>query len=174
MLVSSPKDSVMCLCLPDIYTTDAQGSPRPTGRSWSWLVERQLGGMQPSPFPLFFRYLVGWATPVVIDYQTGAQQVKVGQLSKRRCFFKSSARILSIPKGMLSKPLGETRRLNGGKAHLFGETGQQEGAHEIKKEKGDEETRDDVGGEMRAHDNPGQSRQPKCKKRDGGSAKPFR
>jgi immune inhibitor A len=69
--------------LPDIYTTDAQGSPS----NWaimdagSW--NGKLGGMQPAPFPLFFRYLIGWADPVELDYTTGATSAKVGQLSLR-------------------------------------------------------------------------------------------
>ena len=48
--------------LPDIYTTDAQGSPSNWAimEAGSW--NGKLGGMQPAPFPLFFRYLVGWAT----------------------------------------------------------------------------------------------------------------
>jgi immune inhibitor A len=43
----------------------------------------KLGGMQPAPFPLFFRYLVGWAKPVELDYATKPATVKVGQLSLR-------------------------------------------------------------------------------------------
>ena len=50
--------------LPDIYTTDAQASPS----NWSIMEAGSwngiLGGMQPAPFPLVFRYLVGWAKPV--------------------------------------------------------------------------------------------------------------
>ena len=56
--------------LPDIYTTDAQASPSNwaimEAGSWNGI----LGGMQPAPFPLFFRYLVGWAKPVELDYTT--------------------------------------------------------------------------------------------------------
>ena len=69
--------------LPDIYTTDAQASPS------NWIIMEagswngKLGGMTPAPFPLYFRYLVGWANPVVLDYSTGPKQVKVGQLSLR-------------------------------------------------------------------------------------------
>ena len=69
--------------LPDIYTTDAQGSPSNwaimEAGSWNGI----LGGMQPAPFPLFFRYLVGWANPVDLDYTTGPTSAKVGQLSLR-------------------------------------------------------------------------------------------
>jgi immune inhibitor A len=69
--------------LPDIYTTDAQGSPSNWAimEAGSW--NGKLGGMQPAPFPLFFRYLVGWADPVELDYTTGLTKVKVGQLSLR-------------------------------------------------------------------------------------------
>jgi len=69
--------------LPDIYTTDAQASPS----NWtifeagSW--NGPLGGMQPAPIPLVFRYLVGWAKPVELDYTTGPAFAKVGQLSLR-------------------------------------------------------------------------------------------
>jgi immune inhibitor A len=69
--------------LPDIYTTDAQGSPSNwaimEAGSWNGI----LGGMQPAPFPLFFRYLVGWATPEELDYTTDLAIAKVGQLSLR-------------------------------------------------------------------------------------------
>jgi M6 family metalloprotease-like protein len=69
--------------LPDIYTSDAQGSPSNWAimEAGSW--NGKLGGMTPAPFPLFFRMLIGWANPVVMDYQTVVQQVKVGQLSLR-------------------------------------------------------------------------------------------
>jgi immune inhibitor A len=69
--------------LPDIYTTDYQASPSNwaimEAGSWNGI----LGGMQPAPFPLFFRYLVGWADPVEVDYTTGPTSAKVGQLSLR-------------------------------------------------------------------------------------------
>ncbi|MGZ9234995.1 MAG: immune inhibitor A domain-containing protein [Anaerolineales bacterium] len=69
--------------LPDIYTTDAQGSPSNwaimEAGSWNGI----LGGMQPAPFPLFFRYLIGWADPVELDYTADSTLVKVGQLSLR-------------------------------------------------------------------------------------------
>ena len=68
--------------LPDIYTTDAQASPS----NWtimeagSW--NGPVGGMMPAPFSLFFRYLIGWAHPVELDYTTGQTIAKVGQLSQ--------------------------------------------------------------------------------------------
>ena len=69
--------------LPDIYTTDYQASPSNwaimEAGSWNGI----LGGMQPAPFPLYFRYLVGWAKPVELDYTTGVTTAKVGQLSLR-------------------------------------------------------------------------------------------
>jgi immune inhibitor A len=70
--------------LPDIYTTDYQASPSNWAimEAGSW--NGPLGGMQPAPFPLVFRYLVGWANPVELDYNiTQEQEVKVGQLSLR-------------------------------------------------------------------------------------------
>jgi immune inhibitor A len=69
--------------LPDIYTTDAQASPS----NWtifeagSW--NGPLGGMQPAPFPLVFRYLVGWAKPVELNYDSKTTFARVGQLSLR-------------------------------------------------------------------------------------------
>ena len=70
--------------LPDIYTTDADAS----GADWaimeagSW--NGRLGGMQPAPFPLYFRYLVGWADPIDVPYdKAGVTTTKVGQLSLR-------------------------------------------------------------------------------------------
>ena len=69
--------------LPDIYTTDAQASPS------NWVIfeagswNGPLGGMQPAPFPLVFRYMVGWANPVELDYTTGPTVATVGQLSLR-------------------------------------------------------------------------------------------
>ena len=69
--------------LPDIYTTDAQASPSNwaimEAGSWNGI----LGGMQPAPFPLYFRYLVGWANPVELNYTTGPTFTTVGQLSLR-------------------------------------------------------------------------------------------
>jgi immune inhibitor A len=69
--------------LPDIYTTDAQASPSNwaimEAGSWNGI----LGGMQPAPFPLVFRYLVGWAKPVELNYATGPTVATVGQLSLR-------------------------------------------------------------------------------------------
>jgi immune inhibitor A len=69
--------------LPDIYTTDYQASPS----NWSIMEAGSwngpLGGMQPAPFPLFFRYLIGWAKPVELDYTTGPTSAAVGQLSQR-------------------------------------------------------------------------------------------
>ncbi len=69
--------------LPDIYTTDAQASPSNWAimEAGSW--NGPLGGMQPAPFPLVFRYMVGWAKPVELDYTTGPHLVTVGQLSLR-------------------------------------------------------------------------------------------
>jgi immune inhibitor A len=69
--------------LPDIYTTDAQASPSNWAifEAGSW--NGPLGGMQPAPFPLVFRYLVGWAKPVELDYTSGLTSAKVGQLSLR-------------------------------------------------------------------------------------------
>ena len=67
--------------LPDIYTTDTQASPSNWAifESGSW--NGPLGGMQPAPFPLWARALIGWSTPVEVDYATGPVKYKVGQHS---------------------------------------------------------------------------------------------
>ena len=69
--------------LPDIYTVDYEVSAA------NWIIMSSgswngpLGGMQPAPFPLWFRYLVGWSQPVDLDYTTDPTKVKVGQHSLR-------------------------------------------------------------------------------------------
>jgi len=67
--------------LPDIYVTDTQASPSNWAifESGSW--NGILGGMQPAPFPLWARALVGWASPVEVDHDTGPVSYKVGQHS---------------------------------------------------------------------------------------------
>ena len=70
--------------LPDIYTTDADASPADWTimEAGSW--NGPLGGMQPAPFSLYFRYLVGWSKPVEVNYADHAVTTeKVGQLSLR-------------------------------------------------------------------------------------------
>jgi immune inhibitor A len=69
--------------LPDIYTTDAQASPSNWAlfEAGSW--NGPLGGMQPAPFPLVFRYLVGWAQPLELNYKTSTTVATVDQLSLR-------------------------------------------------------------------------------------------
>jgi immune inhibitor A len=67
--------------LPDIYTTDAQASPSNWAimEAGSW--NGPLGGMQPAPFPLYFRYLIGWAKPLELNYTAGPTVATVRQLS---------------------------------------------------------------------------------------------
>ena len=69
--------------LPDLYTTDYDSSISNWAimEAGSW--NGKLGGMQPAPFPLWFRMLIGWANPVQYDYTTEVATVKVGQLSLR-------------------------------------------------------------------------------------------
>jgi immune inhibitor A len=69
--------------LPDMYTTDYDSSIGDWAimEAGSW--NGKLGGMQPAPFPLWFRMLVGWADPVEYDYTTKPVTTKVGQLSLR-------------------------------------------------------------------------------------------
>lgn len=68
--------------LPDLYTTDAQGSISNWAimESGSW--NGILGGMEPAPFPLWFKYILGWANVQELDYDSPATVTKVGQLLK--------------------------------------------------------------------------------------------
>lgn len=67
--------------LPDIYTNDYNNSVSNwaimSGGSWNG----PLGGMLPAPFPLWFRYLLGWSQPVETDYDADPAMVVVGQHS---------------------------------------------------------------------------------------------
>ncbi len=68
--------------LPDLYTTDYQTSIANwaimEAGSWNGI----LGGMEPAPFPLWFRYMLGWAQPKEIAYDAAPTATVVGQLSK--------------------------------------------------------------------------------------------
>jgi immune inhibitor A len=105
--------------LPDIYTTDAQASPS------NWVIMEagswngKLGGMQPAPFPLFFRYLVGWADPVVLDYTTDAETIKVGQLSQTPKNTEPGIKI-NLPDSVVNipNPLGTGKAWWSGKGDL--------------------------------------------------------
>ncbi len=68
--------------LPDIYSSDGYQNPVSNwaimeSGSWNGI----LGGAQPAPFPLWFRYLLGWAQPVEMNYDTPEVDVVVGQHS---------------------------------------------------------------------------------------------
>lgn len=69
--------------LPDLYTTDVDSSIGDWAimEAGSW--NGPLAGMQPAPFPLWFRMLIGWAEPIEYDYTTAPAIVKVGQHSLR-------------------------------------------------------------------------------------------
>jgi len=69
--------------LPDLYTTDYQQSVANWANFEAGSWNGPLGGMQPAPLPLWFRYLIGWAQPVELNYNTTPRLVKVGQLSLR-------------------------------------------------------------------------------------------
>ena len=69
--------------LPDIYTTDYQLSVANWAIMEAGAWNGPLGGMQPAPFPGWFRYVIGWWDPVEIDYTTDPTLVVVGQLSQR-------------------------------------------------------------------------------------------
>jgi immune inhibitor A len=89
--------------LPDIYTTDAQASPS----NWSIMEAGSwngiLGGMQPAPFPLVFRYMIGWASPVELDYTTRTTTANVGQLSLRPKGTKQGLKI-NMPDQVIDTP----------------------------------------------------------------------
>jgi immune inhibitor A len=90
--------------LPDIYTTDYQNSVSNWAimESGSW--NGILGGMQPAPFPLYFRYLIGWANPVQIDYSAKTPNIQtVGQLSKRPAGTKQGLKI-NLPDQVVEVP----------------------------------------------------------------------
>jgi immune inhibitor A len=97
--------------LPDIYTTDAQGSPSNWAimESGSW--NGILGGMEPAPFPLWFRYLLGWADVKEISYDSPPTTTVVGQLSKTPAHLYSGLKI-NLP----SKEVTVPNPLNTGKA----------------------------------------------------------
>jgi immune inhibitor A len=89
--------------LPDIYTTDAQASPSNWAifEAGSW--NGPLGGMQPAPFPLVFRYLVGWANPVELNYNTEPTDVTVGQLSLRPSGAEQGVKV-NLPDTVIETP----------------------------------------------------------------------
>jgi len=89
--------------LPDMYTTDAQMSLSNwaimEAGSWNGI----LGGTEPAPFPLWFRYLVGWAEPVEMDYTGKSTDVVIGQLSQRPAGTKQGLRI-NLPNKQVEIP----------------------------------------------------------------------
>jgi immune inhibitor A len=89
--------------LPDLYTTDYDSSIGNWAimEAGSW--NGKLGGMQPAPFPLWFRTLIGWADPVQYDYTTEPVMVKVGQLSQRPKRTESGIRI-NLPDQEITVP----------------------------------------------------------------------
>lgn len=68
--------------LPDIYTTDYQLSVANWAIMSAGTWNGVLGGMEPAPFPLWFRYIIGWADIAEMNY-TDSDLLKVGQLSLR-------------------------------------------------------------------------------------------
>jgi immune inhibitor A len=69
--------------LPDIYTTDYQLSVSNWAIMEAGAWNGPLAGMQPAPFPGWFRYVVGWWDPVEVNYDDPAMHAKIGQLSLR-------------------------------------------------------------------------------------------
>ncbi|RPJ50831.1 MAG: M6 family metalloprotease domain-containing protein, partial [Chloroflexi bacterium] len=68
--------------LPDLYTTDAQGSISNWAimESGSW--NGILGGAEPAPFPLWFKYMLGWVDVKEYDYTASPTETVIGQLEK--------------------------------------------------------------------------------------------
>jgi immune inhibitor A len=79
--------------LPDIYTTDYQLSVANWAIMEAGAWNGPLGGMQPAPFPGWFRYVVGWWDPVELDYTTDPTLVVVGQHSLRPKWTEQGIRI---------------------------------------------------------------------------------
>ena len=93
--------------LPDLYTTDYDTSIGDWAimEAGSW--NGKLAGMQPAPFPLWFRTLLNWADPVQYDYTAEPAMVKVGQLSQRPGGTESGIRInLPDQEIVVPNPLG--------------------------------------------------------------------
>jgi len=91
--------------LPDIYTTDYQLSVA----NWSIMEAGSwngpLGGMQPAPFPGWFRYIIGWWNPVELNYDTKPTTVKVGQHSLRpRCTGAQQGIKINLPDQEITVP----------------------------------------------------------------------
>ncbi len=93
--------------LPDLYTTDAQGSLSNwaimEAGSWNGI----LGGMEPAPFPLWFKYLLGWVNVKEMAYNADWQMTKVGQLEKTPSGTYSGLKIdLPDKEVLVENPLG--------------------------------------------------------------------
>lgn len=89
--------------LPDLYTYDYQTSIA----NWSIMEagawNGPLGSMQPAPFPLWFRYIIGWSDPVDLNYDTDPTLIKVGQHSLRPKGTKSGIKV-NLPDRVLITP----------------------------------------------------------------------
>jgi immune inhibitor A len=90
--------------LPDLYTTDAQASMSNWAimESGSW--NGKLAGMQPAPFPLLFRYWLGWANPAEMDYDDEPAQFKVAQLSGEMVNGAEDGIRINLPDRMVTVP----------------------------------------------------------------------
>ncbi len=69
--------------LPDLYTTDYTNSISNWAIMSAGSWNGPLGGMQPAPFPGWFRWLIGWWDPVEVNYDDPDLEVTIGQLSQR-------------------------------------------------------------------------------------------
>ena len=69
--------------LPDIYTTDYANSVANWAIMSAGSWNGPLGGMQPAPFPGWFRYILGWWDPVELNYDGPEAEVVIGQHSLR-------------------------------------------------------------------------------------------
>lgn len=69
------------LGLPDLYTLDSGNSVAHWALMSAGSWNGPLAGMQPAPFPGWFRYILGWWNPQEIPYDTDPVEFTVGQLS---------------------------------------------------------------------------------------------
>ncbi len=71
--------------LPDIYTTDRQTSVADWAimEAGAWMGPDGGAGMQPAPFPGWFRYVIGWWDPVTVNYDDPGFDLTIGQHSLR-------------------------------------------------------------------------------------------
>jgi len=98
------------LGLPDLYTWDSGNSVAHWAIMSKGTWNGPLGGMQPAPFPGWFRYTLGWWSPAEIPYDTGPVEFTVGQFSQPPPGYEEGVKI-NLPDRVvtLESPLGSGR-----------------------------------------------------------------